>query len=137
MRKSGKYSDLINGLLERGKLQKKNYDALVAADGRALSPLLRALRQHPDDTVRETCAEILGDRKSWKAIPALIEALRDPCLFVRHDALWSIERICLYTPNALSFWLDLDRYRPDQMYRRVSQWWRLNRRYIEHNEAMQ
>ena len=73
----GKYQLLIEGLFKQSKCQQYNHDGLIKADHHALKPLVAALLDSPDDLTREACAEILGERKSAKAIPFLIEALRD------------------------------------------------------------
>jgi HEAT repeat protein len=112
------------------------FEQLRTSDGRANKALLHALTHHPIADIREDIAEILGDRKNPKSIPALIEALTDECLFVRQDALWSIERICEMQPCALSFWLDLDHTMPAEVHRKVRRWWRLNKRYLEGNAAL-
>jgi HEAT repeat protein len=85
--------------------------------------------------VRHEVAEILGERKHWKAIPALIDALADECIYVRQDALWSIEAICKFQPAALSVWLDLRAELTDSR-DRVLNWWTLNKRFIENNDNL-
>lgn len=45
--------------------------------------LIGALRKHPDPLMREVCASILGERRSRKAIPALLNALDDDSPHVR------------------------------------------------------
>ena len=132
----GKYADLINGLFERGKFRRGNYEALVKANAGVVPFLCDAMKNHEDECVREVCAEILGERGSPAVIPALIESLRDESIYVRQDALWSIERICLYSVNALMYWLDLNVEEPDDWHARVLEWWNLNRRYIENNENL-
>ena|ERR1700690_1481677 len=132
----GKYQDLINGLFKHGKLQQANYMALVQANFRAFNPLTIALLGHDNPNVRETCAEILKERKSTKAIPHLIEALCDSNLFVRQDALWAIEFLSGYQPTMLQEWLNIvNTDSPQKMHSRVSQWWQLNRKYIEKIES--
>ena len=133
----GKYANLINDLFDRGKLRKANYDALAKANARAAPFICEALKSHDDECVRETCAEILGDRGSSRVMPDLIDALLDSCLFVRQDALWAIEKICCYKESGLSFWLDLDLEDARDMHAKVLKWWKLNRRYIEGNEAFE
>jgi HEAT repeat protein len=133
----GKYRALIDQLDQPDDLAEARdaRKALVDADGRAISPLLHALRHHPSSDVRETVAEILGERKSWKAIPALIDALADECMYVRQDAVWSIEAICMLQPAALSAWLDLRAELTDS-HDRVLNWWTLNKRFIENNDNL-
>lgn len=129
----GKYADLIDSLV--GSTRKQAREALIRADGRALRPLARALREHPNEDVREEIAEILGERRHWKAIPPLIEALSDENLFVRQDAQWSIESICRLQPKALVEWLET--FPEDDDFRdKVLEWWNLNRRFIEGNEEL-
>lgn len=132
----GKYRDFIDGLMGRGKFKRPAYDALVRANNRAFPFLVEALHNHEDEDIREICAEILGDRKSTKAVPALIEALKDESLFVRQDALWSIEKICKYQSGGLYSWLELDPENPPELHQRVLEWWELNKRYIEKNEYL-
>ncbi len=91
-----------------------------------------ALHSSPDALVRESCAEILGERKSPKAIPFLINALLDTSIYVRQDALWSIEKLSGYQPGALQDWLDITNMdRPKKIHGRISKWWILNKHYIE------
>jgi len=104
----GKYSDLIDQLNPNDKQNPPVYNALIDADGRAFRPLVRALREHPDEDVRHDVAHILGERGHWKAIPYLIDALDDPSEYVRSDALRSIELICFMDHDALNTWLDLE-----------------------------
>jgi hypothetical protein len=127
----GKHSTLINTLFVDGKFNQANYDALVKASRHAVGPLADALRGHIDAKVRETCAEILGERKEHKTIPFLIEALLDESLYVRHDAFWAIEAASGYVPGALSEWLDVYFNDPEELYRKVTDWWERNKEYIE------
>jgi len=132
----GKYADLIEKMHSKaGGFQGRVYDALIKADGRARLPLERALLSHPNDDVRHDCAEILGERGSAKSIPTLIEALGDPVLYVRQDALWSICKICHMQTWALMMWLDLH-YDEDYMSekKKVDEWWTVNKRFIENND---
>lgn len=134
----GKYASLINQLdietvgIERRRSARKS---LVDADGRAFAALAHALRHHPSESVRETVAEILGERKHPKAIPALIDALDDESLFVRQDAVWSIETICRFQPAALADWLDLSPDRNDAK-AKLLEWWKKNRSFIEDNPSL-
>ena len=127
-----KYQQLINSLFKKDKYQQSIHDALVKANHHAFKPLTTSLLNHPDDNIRESCAEILGERESTKAIPFLIEALLDNCLFVRQDAIWSIERLSGYRPGILEFWLDITNVdKPKKLHTRVSKWWSLNKIYIQ------
>jgi HEAT repeat protein len=131
----GKYAGLIDQLnVEASEVEQRREarKTLVEADGRVLPALTHALRRHKHPSVRETVAEILGERKHWKAVPALIDALGDDCLFVRQDALWSIESICRLQPAALSMWLDLSADLDDAK-SRVHEWWDANQVFIEDN----
>jgi len=80
------YRTLINKLFDRAKFQRANYEILVKANFRVFQPLVYELLTNPDAGIREACAEILGERRSSKAIPFLIKAMTDECLYVRHDA---------------------------------------------------
>ena len=134
----GKYRELIDQLDQLDDLARRQdaRKALVKADGRAISPLLHALRHHRSSDVRHDVAEILGERKHWKAIPALIDALTDECIYVRQDAVWSIEAICMFQPEALSAWLNLAGTEPTDSHARVLSWWTLNKRFIENNDDL-
>jgi len=128
----GKYDKLISGLFEDNSLQKSNYAALVKANNRVLKPLVSALLGHSNPNIRETCVEILHERNTAKAIPFLIEALRDDNIFVRQDALWAIEKISGYQAGMLQTWLNVTNTdSPHKLYKQISEWWRLNRKYIE------
>ena len=128
----GKYQQLINSLFKQGKYQQSIYDDLLNANHHAFKPLTASLLNHPDEDIREICAEILGDRDSTKAIPFLIEALLDKSLYVRQDALWSIARISGYQPGALECWLNITNMdKPQKLHNRVSKWWKLNKHYIQ------
>ena len=128
----GKYQILINGLFKQGKCQPSNHDALIKADHRAFNPLTSALLDSPDELIRESCAEILGERKSTKAIPFLIKALLDKSLLVRQDALWAIEKLSGYHPGALQDWLDITNMdKPKKLHDRIAMWWKINKHYIE------
>ena len=131
----GKYAALIDQLdvdaaaIEQRRVARKT---LVEADGRAFPALSHALRRHESECVRETVAEILGERRHPKAVAPLIDALDDECEFVRQDAVWSIEMICRLQPSALIDWLDLSPDLDDAK-QKVANWWATIRRYIEHN----
>ncbi|MBC8351125.1 MAG: HEAT repeat domain-containing protein [Planctomycetes bacterium] len=127
-----KYRALIEQLELLSPTRRDARKLLVAADGRALSSLSHALTEHPDAAVREEVAEILGERKHWNAIPSLIDALADNALFVRQDALRSIEMICLMQPAGLSMLLDLSSELNDAK-SQVLEWWTANGRFIEGN----
>lgn len=129
---SGRYQRLIEGLFKHGLCVQKNHDALIKADHRAFKPLVTALLDSYDPLVREACAEILGDRKSAKAIPSLIEALLDKSLYVRQDALWSIERLSGYQTGALQDWLNITNMdKPKKLHSSVSKWYKTNKLYIQ------
>ncbi len=128
-----KYTKLINQLFDRGKFQRDHYSALVKADSRAFPHLVEALLKSPDDGIRETCAEILADRRSAKAIPFLLRAVGDKCIFVRQDAFWAIERICGYEQGALGMWLGINPDDPTDMKRKTTKWWKHNKQFIEDN----
>ena len=128
----GKYGKLIAGLFVNGKFQETSYKSLVKANSKAFKPLVDALIRDKNPDIRETCAEILSERNSPKAIPFLIEALRDRSLFVRQDAFWAIESISGYKPDMLQDWLKVTNVDPPtKLYGCVSEWWQLNRKYIE------
>lgn len=128
----GKYEDLINSLFVDGKLHKPHYSALVNSNDRVTGALITALLNHEDPDIRETCAEILNERKTAKAIPSLITALLDEDLNVRQDALWAIENISGYQIGALREWLNITSMdAPKKLHKRVSEWWQLNKKFIE------
>lgn len=130
-KKGGKYQTLINGLFKEGKCIQENHDALIKADHNAFKPLVAALDSY-DPLIREACAEILGDRKSTKAIPFLIKTLLDKNLYVRQDALWAIERLSGYQPGALQDWLDITNMdKPKKLHDRISKWYKTNKQYIQ------
>ena len=76
---------------------------------------------------------MLGERKDPSAVRALLEVLDDECLFVRHDAMWSIEKLCGYRTGGLQGWLDVDFHKPKELKRKALRWWQVNRRYVEGN----
>ena len=128
----GKHQILIDGLFKQGKCQQSNHDALIKANHHAFRPLISALLDSQDDLIRESCAEILGERKSTKAIPFLIEALIDKSLYVRQDALWAIEKLSGYQPGALQDWLDITNMdKPKKVHGRILKWWKVNKHYIK------
>jgi len=102
------YEKMILGLFKDGKFQPDVYQKLRKADKRVHRALVKALRTSRDPDIRETCAELLGERGLARAVPDLIEALDDESLFVRHDATQELKG-------------------------KVKAWWRLNRRFIENN----
>jgi hypothetical protein len=127
-----KYKSLIENLFENGHFNQAAYDALVKADNRAIKYLTRELLANPNPHIRETCAEILRERGHARAVPSLIEALKDGELFVRQDALWAIGSLCGF--ERFEMFLRVTNVDPPwKLYRRVSEWWRLNKRYIENN----
>ena len=127
------YEKMILGLFKDGKFQPDVYQKLRKADKRVHRALVKALRTSRDPDIRETCAELLGERGLARAVPDLIEALDDESLFVRHDAMWAIESLCGFETAGLQFWLDTDFENPQELKGKVKAWWRLNRRFIENN----
>ncbi len=115
-----------------GKKKEAAHGALLKASHRAVPYLIAGLKSTSEDA-REYCAEMLGDKKDPSAIPALIEVLDDDCLFVRHDAMWSIEKLCRYDAGGLQAWLHVDFERPAELKRKVLKWWSVNRCYIAKN----
>lgn len=133
----GKYESLIESLFEDGNFSQKAYDQLVKADNRIVKYLTRELLVNPNPDIRETCAEILRDRRQARAVPFLIEALKDKELFVRQDALWAIGPLCGLDVNMLETLLRVTNIDPSwKLYRKVTEWWRSNKRYIENNYSI-
>ena len=132
----GKNSDIIDNLMVSGRGNHEAYVQLLRADSRAFRPLVRALRNHPDEDIRESVAEILGERRDIRAIPYLIEATDDPDWSVRQDAQWSIETICEIERYSLSSLLDLDLEdeHPVENRAKIQEWWEVNRQFIENSE---
>lgn len=129
-----KYKLLIESLYANGGFNKRAYSKLLKADNRVIKYLTRELLENPSADIRETCAEVLRDRGHARAVPALIEALKDRQLFVRQDALWAIGPLCGLEPTSLETLLRITNLDPPaKLYRRVSKWWKANRRYIENN----
>jgi len=132
-----KYKLLIESLYTNGSFNKKAYFKLLKADNRVINHLTRELLANPNPDIRETCAEILRDRGHARAVPALIEALKDNQLFVRQDALWAIGPLCGLEPTMLETLLRITNIDPPgKLYRKVSDWWKQNRRYIENNYGL-
>jgi hypothetical protein len=137
LKKSVRYSQLVKRLRSPSRReQKKARRDLERAGSRAESALIRAVSSDPDPLVREEAAELLGRLGSAFALPSLVAALKDPILFVRHDALWAIESIVGLRPASLACWLDLDINHPTEVYRRVSKWWRVNQRFLSDNRLL-
>ncbi len=105
---------------------------LIKASQRVVPHLVEGLKS-PSADARETCAEMLSERKDPNVVPALISVLDDEVLFVRHDALWAIENLCGYRTAGLQDWLDVDFEKPRELKRKVQAWWQRNRRYIQGN----
>jgi HEAT repeat protein len=70
-----------------------------------------ALLVAPDAFERKSAARLLGDIKSAKALPFLLEALHDPESMVRNEAVASIGQ--LQVPMAIGALLDMARKHPD------------------------
>jgi hypothetical protein len=133
----GKYVSLIQSLSQDRHFDHDAYNQLVKADNRVVRYLTNNLLTNPDPDIRETCAEILRDRKQARAVPFLIEALKDEELFVRQDALWAIGPLCGLEITMLETLLGITNMdSPKRLYRKVSQWWRSNKKYIENNYSM-
>src|SRR5262245_39089506 len=117
--------------MRRQEHHKESYNAFVKSGARAVSFLVKELRNNSDEYIRETCAEILYDIRRARAVPALIESLKDECEYVRQDALWAIERLCGFRPGGLQDTLLLTCIDPPtKLHTKVSQWWRVNKRFI-------
>jgi HEAT repeat protein len=123
-----KIASLIDGLSKEGKWHEENAEALRKRP-RAVKELRAALLRHPDPDVREGCAELLAEFEDTAAVPQLIEALRDTSPHVRFDALSALSRIL---KADVGWWLNIEAYqsRPAAMHRRVTEWWKRNRRYV-------
>ena len=71
-------------------------------DRRAVEPLIRRLEdQQRGGYHREFAAQILGVLGDPRAIPALVKALRDVSVFLRHKALESLRGFILTHPDAI------------------------------------
>jgi HEAT repeat protein len=85
--------------------------------------LIAVLRTHPDALNREVCAAILGERRSRKAIPALLVALSDRSPHVRLDALWAIEKAVANIGDiSVALLLNVEDW--PEVRRRMKAWWR-------------
>jgi HEAT repeat protein len=132
-----KFKVLIESLYENGKFNKKAYAKLLKADNRVIKRLTHELLANPNPDIRETCAEILHERGHARAVPALIEALKDQELFVRQDALWAIGPLCGLEPTSLEKLLRITNMDPpSKLYRKVSTWWKGNKRYFKNNYGL-
>ena len=86
--------------------------------------LIDVLRTHPDALNREVCAAILGERRSRKAIPALLAALSDRSPHVRMDALWAIEKAAVSIGDIyVALLLNVEDW--PEVRRRMKAWWRI------------
>ena len=133
----GKYTNLINSLFIDGVLQKDVYDKVLKGDNRIIKYLAINLLSNSDPDIRETCAELLHERGNARAVPALIDALKDSNIYVRQDALWAIEKLCGFAPGGLQDILRLtNQDKPNKLYARVSGWWDVNERFIRNNENL-
>jgi HEAT repeat protein len=125
------YKNLIAELSKNKKSHKQAYDTFVKSGTRAISFLVKELQNSPDASMRETCAEILYDIGRARAVPALIKSLKDENEYVRHDALWAIGRLCGFRPGGLEYTLLITcSDPPSQLHTKVSEWWRVNKRFI-------
>ena len=130
----GKFEALIQSLSKNRHSDHDPYQELVKADNRVVRYLTSNLLNNPDPLIRETCAEILRDRGQARAVPFLIEALKDKELFVRQDALWAIGPLCGLEVTMLEHLLCITNLDPaKKLHRKVSEWWRVNKKYIENN----
>jgi len=119
-----KKRELIDHLVIGGKVNADVQTQLEKTRARVDDLLIETLRRHRDDLTREVCATILGERRSRKAIPALVRALSDRSPHVRLDALWAIEKAAGLSVGELSgaLLLNLDDW--PEIRRRVESWWR-------------
>jgi hypothetical protein len=132
-----KYETLILSLSKDRHSDHDAYKHLLKADNRVVRHLTTHLLKNPDPIIRETCAEILRDRGQARAVPFLIEALKDKVLFVRQDALWAIGPLCGLERTMLETILRITNIDPPKkLHREVLEWWRSNKRYIENNYSM-
>jgi HEAT repeat protein len=100
--------DHIDALSQNQKWSEASAEAMRRNVRRAVRPLLTALETHVDQLVREGCAKLPGEAEDTKAIPGLIEALKDESQHVRWDALASLNRILMIE---LNWWLRIEVYR--------------------------
>jgi HEAT repeat protein len=124
-----KFAQLIASLSKNNKWNEKSAKAIRKAGRRAVKALLDGLKNHPDPLVREGCAELLGDTLDTKAVPGLINALKDKSDHVRWDALSALNKILMID---LSWWLNVEVYKDEAslIHNRVSKWWLRNKRNV-------
>jgi len=115
----------IDGLIKNGKVDRVVQKNLETTSAQVDAPLISTLRRHADPLVREACAAILGERRSRKALPALLKALDDESVHVRMDAVWAIEKVAGLTIGDLMTALLLDINDWPEVRRRVRAWWRV------------
>jgi HEAT repeat protein len=132
------YRLAISKMIRTGKFHEPSYNCLVKAGVAASKPLVRELLSNPDANVRHVCAHLLGDRGYARAVPALIEALKDREKFVRQDAFWAIERLCRFQAGGLQDFLSVSPHTDNSamLYRKTSSWWRINKKFIERNSQI-
>ena len=116
---------LIDGFADPSTCQ-RNKDRLIRMRLVGLPQLRNALSSSQDETIRETCAEVIGAIGELTDIPLLIESLRDLSPHVRFDALLSIHSLAGLPIAHLNDVLEIEPYStpPATLYRRVAQWWR-------------
>jgi len=119
-----KIRELIDQLVVGGKVNADVQMQLEKTRTRIDDLLIETLTRHRDDLMREVCVSILGERRSRKAIPALVRALADRSPHVRLDALWAIEKAAGLSVGELSSALLLNLDDWPEIRRRVRSWWR-------------
>ena len=123
-------ADLIDCLVKQGKWNESNAEA-IRRRPRAATALRAGMLRHKDPLVREKCAELLREDQFQftSGVPDLIEALRDPSVHVRFDALWTLEQTLEFD---LRWWLEVEAYKTPAvvLHRKVLEWWKRNRHYV-------
>jgi Lhr-like helicase len=124
-----KLAHLIASLSKNNKWNETSAKALRKSGRRAVNALLVALENHPDPLVREGCAELLGDTLDTKAVPGLINALKDKSVHVRWDALSALNKILMID---LCWWLNVEVYKDEAIviHKKVNKWWLRNKRNV-------
>lgn len=118
-----KKREMVDRLVVGGKVNTDVQTQLEKTRAHIDGLLIETLTRHSDDLMREVCASILGERRSRKAIPALVRALADRSPHVRLDALWAIEKAAGLGVGELSSALLLNLDDWPEIQRRVRSWW--------------
>jgi HEAT repeat protein len=95
--------DSVMDQMDEGTLSPRyGYWALGAARGRRSIDVLIAGLKHKDPEVRWTAANALVERRNKRAVPALLEALRDRSDWVKSTVVWAMQSNRMYRrPEAI------------------------------------